>query len=39
MPEEPEKIVFSEIEFYCFVNCFNSDELNKIISNCEIDII
>lgn len=34
-----EKIVFSEIEFYCLVNCFSSDELKKVISNCEIDVI
>ena len=34
-----EKIVFSDIEFYCFVNCFSSNELNKVLSNCEIDVI
>ena len=34
-----EKIDFSEIEFYCIVNCFESDELQKIISNYEIDTV
>lgn len=34
-----ETINFSEIEFYCLVNCFSSDELKKVISNYGIDVI
>ena len=34
-----ERIVFSEIEFYCLVNCFSSDDLKKVIHNCEIDVL
>lgn len=34
-----EKIAFSEIECYCIINCFSSDELQKILSKYEIDTI